>query len=839
MLMATAALAETTPPQPKVNLRQGNPNQTVFAGETIEPVVFVVKGADAVEFTLIDGLSGSTQHDEWTNDDLATISGTIDKDTDPGQYEMEILAKDTKNNTSLRPKFHITVIDKADAFVHSSGKLEQTVTGGEPIEPIVFDYKRLLKFDIVDELPPGLIASSDGSSKLTIEGTIPTARRDNEYTYKLVAYMTEQDFVVYDCKLKVNHTPARTTIKALANDSQDVVAGDDIKPIRLKYENITDLNFKDIPSSLNTFNNTDAKEILIQGPIPEDYGDMTIVMYVYAKGLDNNDSAKITFNIKHKPSITKMEHASGDIEQTVNAGDAIKPIVFKYENAKSAKGSGFPEGTFEVIRDPETKTITVQGTVSNSASGEYEAKIVAEGYDNNDMATVKITVLQPDADLEIVENESQEVMAGDKIKDIVVVFKNAQEVNVSHLIPTLTYDKVTGEGKIIISGYIPEDYEDMTITPVINAKGSNNSTDVVSATIKVKHKPFVTAIQLTSGNAEQTVTAGDSIKPIVYKLEHVKDIDVKGVPKGINAEPDNEAKTLTVLGAVSPTAGEGDYVFTINVAGTDNNATATGTITVKKPASSASVSSSSIAASSSSEPPVSSSSIKQSSDSKSSSSQAPASSSSAVKASSSSEAKNSSSSTEKSSDSKSSSSQVSASSSSAVKTSSSSEAKNSSSSTIKSSDSKSSSSQVPASSSSTGKSSSSVAKSSDSKSSSSQAPASSSSAVKASSSSKTKNSSASTVKSSDSKSSSSSKKEQSIPYVQNLKIASWSIEANTLSIATKNPVTLQITDLMGNLVESVDVKTYASIDLGHLPRGIYLVRIAGDSLKKASRIMIK
>ncbi|MBQ5464572.1 MAG: T9SS type A sorting domain-containing protein, partial [Fibrobacter sp.] len=52
-------------------------------------------------------------------------------------------------------------------------------------------------------------------------------------------------------------------------------------------------------------------------------------------------------------------------------------------------------------------------------------------------------------------------------------------------------------------------------------------------------------------------------------------------------------------------------------------------------------------------------------------------------------------------------------------------------------------------------------------------------------------------------------------------------------------VTLQITDLMGNLVESVDVKTYASIDLGHLPRGIYLVRIAGDSLKKASRIMIK
>ena len=563
MLMATAALAETTPPQPKVNLRQGNPNQTVFAGETIEPVVFVVKGADAVEFTLIDGLSGSVEHDDWTNDDLATISGTIDKDTDPGQYEMEILAKDTKNNTSLRSKFHITVIDRADAFVHSSGKLEQTVTGGEPIEPIVFDYKRLLKFDIVDELPPGLIASSDGSSKLTIEGTIPTARRDNEYTYKLVAYMTEEDFVVYDCKLKVNHTPARTSIKALANDSQDVVAGDNIKPIRLKYENITDLNFKDIPSSLNTFDDTDAKEILIQGPIPEDYGDMTIVMYVYAKGLDNNDSAKITFNIKHKPSVTKMEHASGDIEQTVNAGDSIKPIVFKYENAKNAKGSGFPEGTLEIVRDTKAKTFTIQGAVSEKASGEYNLKIIAEGYDNDDMATVKITVLQPDVDLKIVENESQEVTAGDKIKNIVVEYKNAQEVNVGHLIPTLKYDKVTGEDKLIISGYIPEDYEDQTITLVINATGSNNSTDVVNATIKVKHKSAVTAIKLTSDNAEQTVTAGESIKPIIYKLEHVKNIDVKGVPKGIKAEPDNDAKTLTVFGTVSPTAGEGDYVFTI------------------------------------------------------------------------------------------------------------------------------------------------------------------------------------------------------------------------------------------------------------------------------------
>ena len=772
LLVATAALAETSLPQPKVNLRQGNPNQTVFAGETIEPVIFVVKGADIVEFTLIDGLSGSTQHDEWTNDDLATISGTIDKDTDPGQYEMEILAKDTKNNTSLRSKFHITVINRADAFVHSSGKLEQTVTGGEPIEPIVFDYKRLLKFDIVDELPPGLIASSDGSSKLTIEGTIPTARRDNEYTYKLVAYMTEEDFVVYDCKLKVNHTPARTTIKALANDSQDVVAGDNIKPIRLKYENITDLNFKDIPSSLNTFNDADAKEILIQGPIPEDYGDMTIVMYVYAKGLDNNDSAKITFNIKHKPSVTKMEHASGDIEQTVNAGDSIKPIVFKYENAKNAKGSGFPEGTLEIVRDTKAKTFTIQGAVSEKASGEYNLKIIAEGYDNDDMATVKITVLQPDVDLKIVENESQEVTAGDKIKNIVVEYKNAQEVNVGHLIPTLKYDKVTGEDKLIISGYIPEDYEDQTITLVINATGSNNSTDVVNATIKVKHKSAVTAIKLTSDNAEQIVTAGESIKPIIYKLEHVKNIDVKGVPKGIKAEPDNDAKTLTVFGTVSPTAGAGDYVFTIIVEGTDNNATATGTITVTKPTSSASVSSSSIATSSSSKPPVSSSSIAKSSDSKPSSSSTEKSSSSVTK----------------SSDSK-------------------------------SSDSKSSSSQKPASSSS-------IAKSSDSKPSSSSTEKPSSSETTPSSSSKNK-------------SSSSSKKEQSIPYVQNLKIVSWSIEANTLSVATKNPVTLQITDLMGNLIESVDVKTNASINLGHLPRGIYLVRIAGDSLKKASRIMIK
>ena len=378
-----------------MNLRMGKANQNVFAGETIEEVTFVVEGAHAVEFVLMNSLTGRFYYDDWTKDSLATISGTVAEDTDPGEYLIQVLATDTIHHTSVNSMFCITVIDKAEAFKHSSGKLKQALTAGESIEPIVFDYQRLHHFD-VGELPPGLTATDDGKSKITIEGVAEGSRRDEKYTFALVAYLTETIFVTYNIELNVEHIPVVTSIKLLENDSQVVVAGDDIKPIPLQYANITDLQFKDIPSTLDVLDDPETKTILLKGSIPEDLGDTTLVMKISVKGLDNNDSAFVTIIIKHKPGVTSIEHVSGDTVQTVLAGESIKPVVFKYAFAKSTQGLGFPTGTVKGEIDSKAKTITIKGTVGEDAFGEYKMKIVAEGYENSASADMRIIVIKPE-----------------------------------------------------------------------------------------------------------------------------------------------------------------------------------------------------------------------------------------------------------------------------------------------------------------------------------------------------------------------------------------------------------------------------------------------------------
>ena len=268
---------------------------------------------------------------------------------------------------------------------------------GDSIESIVFDYQKFHNYRI-DNLPSGLIDKKDTNSKtITIEGAVEDTHKDEKYTFALVVYLTERDSVVYNIELEVEHIPVVTSIKALGNDSQVVVAGDSIKPITLKYENITDLHFKDIPKTLDPYDDPEAKTFLLQGAIPEDFGDSTLVMSICAKGLDNNDTAFVKLVIKHKPGKTKIKHVSGKTTQTVNAGDSIEPIVFKYELAMNALGLNFPKGTLVAERDTKAKTITVKGAVNKKVSGEYNIRVVAEGYENNDTAKVKIIVKNPEA----------------------------------------------------------------------------------------------------------------------------------------------------------------------------------------------------------------------------------------------------------------------------------------------------------------------------------------------------------------------------------------------------------------------------------------------------------
>jgi len=78
-------------------------------------------------------------------------------------------------------------------------------------------------------------------------------------------------------------------------------------------------------------------------------------------------------------------------------------------------------------------------------------------------------------------------------------------------------------------------------------------------------------------NETQSLTAGDSIKPIVFKVEHGSDLQLDNFPGGYGLKKDGN--TVTITEKVAENA-KGPYEIELTVSGADNNASAKATINV-------------------------------------------------------------------------------------------------------------------------------------------------------------------------------------------------------------------------------------------------------------------
>ncbi|MBP5441436.1 MAG: T9SS type A sorting domain-containing protein, partial [Fibrobacter sp.] len=74
-----------------------------------------------------------------------------------------------------------------------------------------------------------------------------------------------------------------------------------------------------------------------------------------------------------------------------------------------------------------------------------------------------------------------------------------------------------------------------------------------------------------------SLTAGDSIKPIVFKVEHGSNLELTNFPGGYGLKKDGN--TVTITGLVEENA-KGPYEVVLTVTGADNNASAKATINV-------------------------------------------------------------------------------------------------------------------------------------------------------------------------------------------------------------------------------------------------------------------
>ena len=374
---------------------------------------------------------------------------------------------------------------------------------------------------------------------------------------------------------------------------QTVFAGDNIEQIKILYENTGFGEYGELEYSSTDFSGnfgltkiwTKGPACIISGKMRGDIVAGTYKAFIIVKDKEGNlAKTEFTFIVKEKPFSLEWNASGGQLNQSVKAGDAIDTIVFNYEGIKSWGVSGLPSGLTKVIDEKNHKIIIADTVNKNVMSGDYEYKVIVEndvGGVISKSGTISVSGGEAKADIEVYENKNQKVVAGDEIKPVVFQFVN---VRVDKNLSSFKTDEGSLKGKfkysvegdkLTVSGTVDENMQDGSYSIKIIVKGENNC-DTAFASVEVTHKPVVTKVTILE-NASQKVTAGDSIKPIVFYRENALKTEMSNFPGGY--QPITNGDTVTIIGLIQEgSRGLHDFVF--SVFGPDNQASAKATIEV-------------------------------------------------------------------------------------------------------------------------------------------------------------------------------------------------------------------------------------------------------------------
>jgi hypothetical protein len=167
------------PTQATLTLLAGNPNQTVYAGTAITPIVY--KWGAAATDVIVENLPAGISVSKDENAKNATISGNPEA---TGTYTIKTVGGE--NEIILSGTITVSTVAPG-TLTCTSNNLSQTVNIGSAIQNIVIEWGGGATDVIVSNLPAGLQESKSGNT-LTISGT-PAA--DGTFTVKTVGGMSE------------------------------------------------------------------------------------------------------------------------------------------------------------------------------------------------------------------------------------------------------------------------------------------------------------------------------------------------------------------------------------------------------------------------------------------------------------------------------------------------------------------------------------------------------------------------------------------------------------------------------------------------------------------------
>ena len=370
--------------------------------------------------------------------------------------------------------------------------------------------------------------------------------------------------------------------------TQTVNAGDEIASIKIWYHGMDENKHQSGNiSEIGLTEKWTGSVCEISGKIDRDLITQTVKAYILVQD-DEGKFAKTEFEFtvleKEETLSLKWNESSGDVNQEVTAGKSITSIVFDYEGLTSYSVSGLPSGLVKNIDEKKHKIMIVGSVNSDVMSGDYEYKVTVKN-DQGDEKSVSGTIVvesgKARTSIKLVsEKARQEVLAGNEIEPVVFEFANV------HVDESLSSFKFEGslkgsfaysvEGnKLTCSGTVDENLKGGLYTIRIIAIGENNN-DTAFANVDVIHKSVETKVYVIE-NETQSLTAGDSIKPIVFKVEHGSNCELANFPGGYGLKKDGN--TVTITGLVEENA-KGPYEVVLTVTGADNNASAKATINV-------------------------------------------------------------------------------------------------------------------------------------------------------------------------------------------------------------------------------------------------------------------
>ena len=403
LFFAATAFAEEYVASQKITQQvlSGELAQTVYAGDDIEPVKILYEntGLDensVPEYSSTNFLENFGLSKRWTMGPVCEIAGEMRSDIAAGTYKAYILVQDDEGKFA-KTEFEFTVLEKEKTLSlkwnESSGDVNQEVTAGKSITPIVFDYEGITSYS-VSGLPSGLTKTLDSKKqKIMIVGSVNSDVMSGDYEYKVTVKNDQGDEKSMSGTIVVESGKARTSIKLFSEKArQEVLAGNEIEPVVFEFANVR------VDESLSSFKfegslkgsfaySVEGNKLTCSGTVDKNSIAGLYTIRIIAIGENNNDTAFANVEVTREDAEAKISVVQNE-SQTLSPGDSIKPIVFLIENGSTPQLTNFP-GSYGLNHNGDTLTVT--GVVGENARGPYEVVLTVTGADNN-KASAKATI---------------------------------------------------------------------------------------------------------------------------------------------------------------------------------------------------------------------------------------------------------------------------------------------------------------------------------------------------------------------------------------------------------------------------------------------------------------